>query len=193
MSVMTMIRRHREIRFLILMVALIGASPGTAAAQDAQSVKLGEAALRFAGGSILQTLPQDGIVNFMTGDNQTTGKRMILGWRGTDILYLKLHRPDETALGDLYTIYRRTRKVFHPRTKHYMGYIVNRLAVVRVTQLDHNLATVQIVGSYAPLSPGDSAMRFVPPALEEQPADMPGRMDNEGMVVNLQSDKNMSL
>lgn len=188
-----MIRRHREIPFLILMAALIGASPETAAAQDAQSVKLGEAALRFAGGSIRQTVPQDGIVNFITGDNQTTGNRMILGWRGTDILYLKLHRPDETALGDLYTVYRRTRKVFHPRTKHYMGYIVNRLAVVRVTQLDHNLATVQIVRSYAPLSPGDSAMRFVPPAIDETAADFPMANDGEGMVVDLQADKNMSL
>ncbi|WP_447600198.1 OmpA family protein [Nitrospira sp. Nam80] len=188
-----MIRRHRQIRLLLLMVALIGASHETAASQEAQSVKLGEAALRFAGGSIRQTVPQDGIVNFLTGDNQTTGNRMILGWRGTDVLYIKLHRPDEPALGDLYTVYRRTRKVFHPRTKHYMGYIVNRLAVVRVTQIDHDLATVQIVQSYAPLSPGDSVMRFVPPVLDETAADPQISNDDEGMVVDLQADKNMSL
>lgn len=188
-----MIIRHMHTWLLALMCGLAGAFPGTAASQEAQSVKLGEAALRFAGGSIRQTVPQDGIVNLITGDNQTTGNRMILGWRGSDILYIKLHRPDEATLGDLYTVYRRTRKVFHPRTRNYMGYIVNRLAVVRVIQIDHSLATVQIVRSYAPLSPGDPVMRFVPPVPEETPADPQEAIDDEGMIVDLQADKNMSL
>ncbi len=190
---MNMMIRHMHTGLLLLMCGLAGAFPGTAATQEAQSVKLGEAALRFAGGSIRQTVPQDGIVNFITGDNQTTGNRMILGWRGSDVLYLKLHHPDEATVGDLYTVYRRTRKVFHPRTRDYMGYVVNRLAVVRVTQVDHSLATVQILRSFGPLSPGDSVMRFVPPALDESPADPQGQLDSEGMIVDLQADKNMSL
>lgn len=180
----------------LLTCGLAGAFPWTAAAQEAQSVKLGEAALRFSAGSIRHTMPQDGIVNIMTGDNQTTGNRMILGWRGSDVLYLKLHRPSDAAVGDLYTIYRRVHKVFHPLTKRYMGYVFNMLAVVRVIQVDHSLATVEIVRAFAPLSPGDSVMRFVPPAIDEEatnPQGQQGQMASEAMIVDLQADKNMSL
>ncbi len=193
MGVMNMMTRRIHTGFFLLMCGLVSAFPGNAASQEAQSIKLGEAALRFAGGSIRQTVPQDGIVNFITGDSQTTGNRMILGWRDSEILYIKLHRPEEAALGDLYTVYRRTRKVFHPRTRNYMGYIVNQLAVVRIIQIDHGLATVQIVRSFAPLSPGDSIMRFAPPAADEGSAEPHGAIDGEAMIVDLQADKNMSL
>lgn len=188
-----MMTRFRPHAVFLLMCGLAGAFPWMAAAQEAQSVKLGEAALRFSAGSIRQTMPQDGIVNVVTGDNQTTGNRMILGWGGSDVLYLKLHRPNDAAVGDLYTIYRRVHKVFHPLTKRYMGYVFTMLAVVRVIQVDHSLATVQIVRSFAPLSPGDSVMRFVPPAVGEEATNPRGQMDGEAMIVDLQSDKNMSL
>jgi chemotaxis protein MotB len=138
-------------------------------------------------------MPQDGVVNFITGDNQTTGNRMILGWRGSDVLYLNLSHPGEASLGDLYTVYRRVRKVFHPATKHYLGYIHNVLAVVRVVQVDHRLATVQVVRSFAPLSPGDPVMRFVPPSQGDRDIESESRMEGESMIVELQADKNMML
>jgi chemotaxis protein MotB len=193
MSVMTMMIRHRSAAAFLLMCGLVGAYPGTAASQEAQSVQLGEAAMRFAAGSIRETVPQDGVVNFITGDNQTTGNRMILGWRGSDVLYLKLQHPGDASLDDLYTVYRRVHKVFHPATRRYLGYVVNMLAVVRVTQVDHNLATVQVVRSFAPLSPGDPVMRFVPPRMDDQEGERQSRMEGDGMIVDLQADKNMSL
>jgi chemotaxis protein MotB len=190
---MNMMIRYRSTRAFFLLCGLAGILAGTAAAQEAQSVKVGEAAMRFAAGSIRETMPQDGIVNFITGDNQTTGNRMILGWRGSDVLYLNLSHPEEASLGDLYTVYRRVRKVFHPATKRYLGYVHNRLAVVRVVQIDHGLATVQIVRSFAPLSPGDPVMRFVPPSQDDVVAELQSRMEGDGMVVDLQADKNMAL
>jgi chemotaxis protein MotB len=193
MSVMTMMIRHRSAAAFLLMCGLAGAYPGTAASQDAQSVKLGEAALRFAAGSVRETMPQDGVVNFITGDNQTTGNRMILGWGGSDVLYLKLRHPGDASPDDLYTVYRRVRKVFHPATRRYLGYVVNMLAVVRVTQVDHNLAAAQVVRSFAPLSPGDPVMRFVPPTVDDQEGEQQSRMDGDSMIVDLQADKNMSL
>ncbi|HJR75541.1 MAG TPA: OmpA family protein [Nitrospiraceae bacterium] len=188
-----MMTPYRFVTVFLLLCGLIGAFPGTAATQEAQSVKLGEAALQFAAGSIRETMPQDGIVNLITGDNQTSGNRMILGWGGSDVLYLKLRHPGDASLDDLYTVYRRVRKVFHPATKRYLGYVINRLAVVRVIEVDHSLATVQVVRSFAPLSPGDPVMRFVPPAPEDQAMESQRQMDGEGMIVDLQSDKNMSL
>jgi chemotaxis protein MotB len=162
-------------------------------AQNAQSVRLGEAALTYAAGSIRQDMPIEGVINVMTGDNQLSGNRMMLGWSGTDTLYLKLKNPGEAALGDLYTVYRRSRKVFHPLTKQYLGYVINRIGVVKVIQLDPVLVGVQVVRSYAPLSPGDPVMRFTPPAVEELTESVSAAPQVEGMIVELQADKHMSL
>ncbi|MBX3345414.1 MAG: OmpA family protein [Nitrospira sp.] len=162
-------------------------------AQEAQSVRLGQAALTYAAGSIRQDMPVEGVVNAITGDNQLAGNRMMLGWSGTDRLYLKLNKPGEAALGDLYTVYRRARKVFHPMTKQYLGYVINRVGVVKVVQVDPLLVGVQVVRSYAPISTGDPVARFTPPAAEEIVESASTGSDVEAMIVELQSDKHMSL
>ncbi len=160
------------------------------AIDDLNVIRYGEAALAYSSGSIQQSTPQDGFVNVITGDNQTTGDHMILGAR--DVLYLRLKNPGDVAIGDLFTIYRRPRKVFHPTTGLYMGYLINRLAVVQVTQLDKDLTTVQVARAYEAVSPGDPVMKFVPPVEEEavagQPStgDVEGR-DVEGRIVEFQS------
>ena len=156
------------------------------AADDISSIRYGEAALTYASGSIQRSTPQDGYVNVITGDNQTTGDHMILGSR--DVLYLRLKNSDDVAPGDLFTIYRRPRKVFHPITGQYLGYLVNRLAVVQVSQVDKNLTTVQIVRAYATVSPGDPVMKFVLPADEGVAVDQPSSVNVEGRVVEFQSD-----
>jgi len=178
---------------IILFCSLAVVTAAPAMGQTAQSVRLGEAALTFAAGSIRQDMPADGIVNMITGDNQLSGNRMMIGWTGTDTLYLKLKNANETVLGDLYTVYRRQRKVFHPITKQYLGYVVNRLGVVQVIQLDPKVVGVRIVRSYAPISPGDSVMRFVPPSQAGIAEGAPTEATVEAMVVELQADKQMSL
>jgi chemotaxis protein MotB len=155
------------------------------ATDDVNSIRFGEQALAYSSGSIQRSTPQDGFVNVITGDNQTTGDHMILGSR--DILYLRLKNPGDVAPGDFFTIYRRVHKVFHPITGQYLGYLVNRLAVVQVSQIDKDLTTVQIMRAYAPVSPGDPVMKFVPPTDEEATVDRPSSVDVEGRVVEFQS------
>jgi chemotaxis protein MotB len=155
------------------------------AADDLNSIRFGEPALAYSSGSIQRSTPQDGFVNVITGDNQTTGDHMILGTR--DVLYLRLKNPGDVAPGDLFTIYRRTYKVFHPSTGQYLGYLVNRLAVVQVSQIDKDLSTVQIVRAYAAVSPGDPVMKFVPPTDEGAAVGQPSADDVEGQVVAFQS------
>jgi chemotaxis protein MotB len=155
------------------------------AADDLNSIRFGEPALAYSSGSIQRSTPQDGFVNVITGDNQTTGDHMILGSR--DVLYLRLKNPGDVVPGDLFTIYRRAHKVFHPTTGQYLGYLVNRLAVVQVTQIDKDLTTVQIMRAYAAVSPGDPVMKFVPPTDEGTPIDLPSADDVEGRIVELQS------
>jgi len=155
------------------------------AADDLNSIRFGEQALAYSSGSIQRSTPQDGFVNVITGDNQTTGDHMILGSR--DVLYLRLKNSGDVAPGDLFTIYRRAHKVFHPTTGQYMGHLVNRLAVVQVSQIDKSLTTVEIVRAYAAVSPGDPVMKFVPPTEEAAAAGQPSDGDVEGRVVEFQS------
>ncbi len=178
---------------IVLSCSFAAITAMSAHAQNAQSVRLGESALTFSAGSIRQEMPLEGVVNVITGDNQLSGNRMMVGWTGTDELYLKLKNPSDAALGDLYTVYRRSRKVFHPITKQYLGYIINRLGVVEVIQLNSKVIGVRVVRSFAPFSPGDPVMRFAPPSVESTVDVSLPAIDVEAMVVELQSDKNMSL
>lgn len=155
-------------------------------AENLAAVRSGEQALAYSSGAIQRSTQQDGFVNVITGDNQTTGDRMILG--GQDILYLRLVNPSAAAPGDLFTIYKRTHKVFHPITGQYLGHLVNRLAVAQVTQIDRDLTTVQIVRTYGTVSPGDPVMKFVLPIHEGATDAQPSASDVEGRIVELQSD-----
>jgi len=131
------------------------------ATDDLNLIRFGESALAYSSGSIQRATPLDGFVNIITGDNQTTGHRMIVGNQG--VLYLKLNNPSDVAIGDLFTIYKRARKVFHPTTGQFMGHLVIRLAVAQVSQIDKELTTVKVMRSYAAVSPGDPVMKFVHP------------------------------
>lgn len=158
---------------------------------EVESVRIGDRALAFASGSIQKTSSIDGIVNLVTGDNQSTGNRMLLGKR--DSLYLKLHNSTDVAVGDLFTVYRRVRKVFHPVTGEYLGFVVNRSAIVKVTAADHALTTAEAVISYGPIAPGDPVVRFVAPTSDIEPSPVEHVSDLEGMIVELQADRSMTL
>jgi chemotaxis protein MotB len=171
----------------------IGVSLDGALAQtpEIDSIRFSETALAFSSGAIQKTSPIDGTVNLITGDNQSTGNRMLLGKR--DSLYLKLNSPTEVVVGDLFTVYRRVRKVFHPVTNEYLGFVMNRSAVVKVTAADHALTTVEAVLSYGPISPGDPVMRFVAPAPDIAVSSASNISNLEGMIVELQADRTMTL
>ena len=69
---------------LFAVIAATGLAP--ASADDLDSIRYGEAARTFAAGAIQPFTPQDGVVNVITGDNQTVGNRMRLGQN--DVFYL---------------------------------------------------------------------------------------------------------
>lgn len=179
--------------FVLVLCSGTGLSIQVALAQtpEIDSVRFSLGALAFSSGAIQKTTPIDGTVNLITGDNQSTGNRMLLAKR--DSLYLKLNNPTEATVGDLFTVYRRVRKVFHPVTKEYLGFVMNRSAVVRVTATDHALTTAEAVLSYGPISPGDPVMRFVPPAPEIETSPASSIPDVEGMIIELQADQTMTL
>lgn len=171
----------------------IGALPDgvSAQTQNADALRYGEAVIMFSSGAIQKTTPRDGIVNLITGDNQLSGNRMLLGRH--DVFYLKLDNPTDVAVGDLFTVYKRARKVFHPATKEYMGFVMIRLAVVRVTDTSHALTTVESLTSYAQVSPGDLVMRFVAPSLSDGASPVSNVADLNGMIVEVQADRTMTM
>ncbi|BFU94991.1 MAG: conserved exported protein of unknown function [Nitrospira sp.] len=173
--------------FLLSVMTL---APVVAWADDLDVIRFGETALGFAAGSIQQTTPQDGVVNVTTGDNQTTGDRMQLGLR--DTLYLRLKNPGDATVGDLYTVFKKARKVFHPVTRENLGYLVIRLAIVEVVQVDKTLTTVRAIRAYGAVAPGDPVVKFALPT-EPEPASVPSSGDVSGIVVELQADKGMTL
>ena len=63
---------------ILLSCSLVAAAAVPVHAQDAQSVRLGEAALSYAAGSIRQDMPIEGVINVITGDNQLSGNRMMM-------------------------------------------------------------------------------------------------------------------
>jgi chemotaxis protein MotB len=178
---------------VLVLCSGIGVSFDRALAQapEIDSIRFSEAALAFSSGAIQKTSTIDGTVNLVTGDNQSTGNRMLLGKR--DLLYLKLRNPTDVAVGELFTVYRRVRKVFHPVTKEYLGFVMNRSAVVKVTAVDHALTTVEAVLSYGPISPGDPVARFVAPTLDMETNSATHISDLEGMIIELQADRTMTL
>jgi chemotaxis protein MotB len=179
---------NRSMKYVVPLMAWTLATPLLPlawATDDLNLIRSGESALAYSSGSIQRATPLDGFVNIITGDNQTTGHRMIVGNQG--VLYLKLKNPDDVAIGDLFTIYKRARKVFHPTTGQFMGHLVIRLAVVQVSQIDKELTTVKVMRSYAAVSPGDPVMKFVYPTNEGTTVDQPSAVDVEGRVVEFQS------
>jgi chemotaxis protein MotB len=184
-------KTHSNSVFVVALLTGVLFAPSSLLAQDALSVRLGEPALRFASGGIRYSIPNEGIVNEVTGDNQTSGNRMLLG--GRDMMYLLLKKGSEAQVGDLYTVYRRIRKVFHPASKQYLGYLFNVLGVAKVVQIDANVATVTVIRSYGAIVPGDLIMRFEPPAVEESMGGDRASDEIRGMIVDLQSDRNMTL
>ncbi len=181
------------ISFLLVLYSGMSVSLDQALGQvsNLDSVRILDRALAFSSGMIEKTSPMDGTVNLITGDNQASGNRMLLG-KG-DSLYLKLDNPADVEPGDLFTVYRRVRKVFHPVTREYLGFVVNRLAVVRVTSADHILTTAEIVVNYGPVSPGDPVARFRDPASDTATSSAVDVSDLEGMIIELQADRTMTL
>ena len=154
-----------------------------------REVRSGDAAFAFSAGFIRDSLPVDGYVTRSVGA-QYTGDKMMLGVG--DSVFIRLTRKaQEPAPGDLYTIYRFLHKVYHPLRGRNLGNLFIVLGIVRVTQLDQDLASVSIVRSYDSIAPGDRVMRFVSPRREEPPS--PGRTlpDTPGTIVDLQERRSL--
>ena len=133
-------------------------------------------------GFIRPGAPYEARVSSVTGDSQTTGNRRLLG-AGQQI-YLDVTNPQEVAPGDRFTVYRRTKKIFHPVRGDYLGDLTAVAGVVKVLRVTGSKATVMIERSYGAIYPGDGASRHIASAPAAAPAGH-ALPDGTGVIVEL--------
>jgi len=137
----------------------------------------------FAVGFIRPTTPYEARISQITGDNQTTGNKRLLGTG--DQAYLELTNPHEVAPGDQFTVYRNVKKVYHPSRGHYLGDLTTIVGVVKVLKVTDNKATVKIVRSYDAIFPGDGATRQASSPPSAPASSTQSLPDGTGMIVEL--------
>jgi chemotaxis protein MotB len=133
-------------------------------------------------GFIRPPSPAEALVSQITGDNQATGNRRMLG--AGDQAYLDLQNPYDVEPGDHFTVYRRIKKVYHPVRGHYLGDLTVVVGVVKVLQVRGSKATVRVERSFEPMFAGDEATREAPtePAPREPTQSPPS---GAGMIIEL--------
>jgi chemotaxis protein MotB len=186
-----MIRTRLSILAIALLL-LVSIAPTRAEDDPAlRAVMYGDGAVSFSSGFIRDTPPPpiEGTVSQITGDNQTTGNRRLLGMG--DTIYLMLKKPEDHAVGDLLTVYRQRHKVFHPATGKYLGYLYNIRGIVRITKLEKDITSVRIVASYDSMSPGDGVMKFELPATPESGTIESNPSRATGMIVDLEAARSL--
>ncbi len=137
----------------------------------------------FATGFIRPTTLYEARISPITGDNQTTGNKRLLG--AGDQAYLELTNPHEVAPGDKFTVYRQVKKVYHPVRGQYLGDLTAVVGVVKVLRVTGNKATVRVERSYDAIFPGDGATRQVsspPPAPLSSGQSL---QDGTGVIIEL--------
>jgi chemotaxis protein MotB len=164
------------------MIVMAAAPFATERPEAGPSPEAAMANRNFSAGFIRPPTPYDAQVSQITGDNQTTGNKRLLG--GGDQIYLELTSPQETAPGDRFTIYRRVKKVFHPARGQYLGDLTAVLGVVKVLRVTGGQATVKIERSYDAIFPGDGAMRQTPAAPAPAPSGQ-SLPEGTGMIIEL--------
>jgi chemotaxis protein MotB len=156
---------------------LVGTATAFSAAPAHKAVQYGDQALAFSSGFIREQIPIEGTVA------KTAYNRQVVGHG--DTVYLRMQFPEDVVPGSLYTVYRKSRKVFHPANGHYLGNLIAIIGVVQVTKIDGNLATAKVEQGYMWIAPGDLVMAFASPSVEEV-AVSDGRLDTTGMIVDIQ-------
>ena len=168
---------------VVFTLVLIGASPALSATPAHRAVQYGEQALAFSSGFIREDIQSDGVVA------KTSYNRQVVG-RG-DTVYLQMNHPEDVSLGSLYTVYRRSRKVFHPANGHYLGNLFSIIGVVRVTRIDNELATGKVDHGYMWIAPGDMVTPFSLPSMEDTAISGTSSPDTTGMVVEIQTPRTL--
>jgi chemotaxis protein MotB len=163
----------------LILCVLLAPTLGYAVGPTVDDVRVGSAALAFSSGYIRMGLPVEGVVTRARDERWLSGT--------SDLIYIQLARPQEVSAGDIFTVYRSIRKVFHPLSGAYLGDLISVRGVARVVTIAKNVAAARVVRAYDSISQGEAVMRF---SLSSAAAPSVGASaqptDNPGVVVDVQ-------
>jgi chemotaxis protein MotB len=176
---------------LAILAGMLG-GPATAAPPDkapvierneiTTSLESEVAMKNFAAGFIRPSFPYEARISPITGDNEMTGNKRLIG--SGEQIYLELTNPQDVAPGDRFILYRQVKKVYHPVRGDYLGDLTSVLGTVKVLRVTGSKATVRVERAYEGIFSGDGAMRQRPaepaPASLNQPPP-----EGTGMIVEL--------
>ena len=117
----------------------------------------------------------------------TKDHRVLMG--EGDVVYLKPGKFN-TQEGDTLVVYRKIRKVYHPKTGKYLGRLVAVLGVMRVMEVSPKITTAKILKSYNYILAGDLVAPYESvqlPSLEEVPSRERAQVD--GYIVDIKEDE----
>ena len=77
-----------------------------------------------------------------------------------DVAYILPAKGGELAVGDQVVIYRNMRKVYHPKTRKYIGDLIRVLGTAEVTDASERIRAVRITESYDYISKEDAVLPY---------------------------------
>ena len=181
MSLQTQPPPVTKLRRTILALAvcfLVMPTHANAVGPSVDDVRVGSPALAFSSGYIRTGLPVEGVVTRARDERWLSGT--------SDLIYIRLARPEEVSAGDLFTVYRSIRKVFHPLSGAYLGDLISIRGVARIITIAKNIAAARVVRAYDSISQGEAVMRFSLSPAEPPTGASAQPTDNPGVVVDVQ-------
>jgi hypothetical protein len=110
------------------------------------------------------------------------------------IAYILPNSKATLAMGDRLTLYRHVRKVYHPKTRKYLGDLIKILGTAEITESEERVKTAQILDSYDYITKGDLALPYEPLELaapssgeSETAASQPGSL--QGYIVEIKDER----
>lgn len=79
----------------------------------------------------------------------------------TDEVYIRLSDPSQAQVGKKFTVFRTLRRVKHPQTRGYMGFLVKILAELQIQSVSGEIANAKVLTSYDYINRGDPITDYV--------------------------------
>lgn len=121
---------------------------------------LSDEVLLFSSGFVVSRLDDKGVII------GSWDKKVLLS--DNDTIYINRKNNPAIANGDKYTIYKVVKQVKHPVTEKKIGYLVKILGVVRITDVNKDVATGTIIRSFDFIGYGDKLMPYKKAAVTDE-------------------------
>jgi hypothetical protein len=104
-------------------------------------------------------------------------------------IYLQPARGVTLQADDRLTVYRKIRKVYHPKTRKYLGELIRILGVAEVKEPTGKAPTAELLNTYDYVQRGDLLMPYQPLTAPTEPPSEPTPSGLAGFIVEVKEDR----